>query len=177
MYQAIVLQAFTNSRSRILTVSKLQQITGLDIGGELDRSLLSLAMGKYPILLLNEQQMNASMPPPVLKEDDVVSVNEQFSAKLYRLRINTLQLKETAEEQATTTDQVYQDRQYQIDAAVVRIMKSAKSMSQTQLMTELFASLKFPIRAADIKKRIDSLIEREYLQRDKDNQQVYNYMA
>ena len=37
--------------------------------------------------------------------------------------------------------------------------------------------LKFDLKTADMKKRIESLIDREYLERDKDNQQQYNYLA
>ncbi|THG21557.1 hypothetical protein TEA_018146 [Camellia sinensis var. sinensis] len=37
--------------------------------------------------------------------------------------------------------------------------------------------LKFPIKPADLKKRIESLIDREYLERDKNNPQIYNYLA
>lgn len=37
--------------------------------------------------------------------------------------------------------------------------------------------LKFPIKPADLKKRIESLIDREYLERDKSNPQIYNYLA
>jgi hypothetical protein len=40
-----------------------------------------------------------------------------------------------------------------------------------------FEQLKFPIKPADLKKRIESLIDREYLERDKSNPQVYNYLA
>lgn len=37
--------------------------------------------------------------------------------------------------------------------------------------------LKFPIKPADLKKRIESLIDREYLEREKSNPQIYNYLA
>lgn len=37
--------------------------------------------------------------------------------------------------------------------------------------------LKFPIKPTDLKKRIESLIDREYLERDKNNSQIYNYLA
>lgn len=40
-----------------------------------------------------------------------------------------------------------------------------------------FFQLKFPIKPADMKKRIESLIDREYLERDKNNPQIYNYLA
>ena len=35
----------------------------------------------------------------------------------------------------------------------------------------------FPVIAADLKKRIESLIDREYLERDASNPQLYNYLA
>ena len=91
--------------------------------------------------------------------------------------MNSIQLKESAEENAATSERVYQDRQYQIDAAVVRIMKTRKTLSHPLLISELYKQLKFPIRPADLKKRIESLIDREYLERDKASPKIYNYLA
>lgn len=64
-----------------------------------------------------------------------------------------------------------------VDAAVVRVMKARKSLAHTLLISELFKLLKFPVTPSDLKKRIESLIEREYLERDKDQPNVYNYLA
>lgn len=86
-------------------------------------------------------------------------------------------MKETTEEQKATEERVFQDRQYQIDAAIVRIMKMRKTLSYTLLLNELFTQLKFPIKPQDIKKRIESLIDRDYMERDKDNPTQYNYVA
>ncbi len=72
---------------------------------------------------------------------------------------------------------MFQDRQYQVDAAIVRIMKSRKTLSHTLLVSELFGQLKFPIKMSDLKKRIESLIDREYLERDTQNSNVLNYLA
>ena len=72
---------------------------------------------------------------------------------------------------------MFQDRQYQVDAAIVRIMKSRKTLSHTLLVSELFGQLKFPIKMSDLKKRIESLIDREYLERDRQNSNVLNYLA
>ena len=54
----------------------------------------------------------------------------------------------------------------QIDAAIVRVMKTRKTLSHKLLVGELLIQLKFPVRGADLKKRIESLIDREYLERD-----------
>jgi cullin-4 len=55
---------------------------------------------------------------------------------------------------------VAQDREYQIDVAVVRIMKMRKTLGHQALLTELFQQLRFPAKSVDLKKRIESLIER-----------------
>ena len=101
-----------------------------------------------------------------------------FNFKLRRYsKVNSIQMKETVEENKQTNERVFQDRQYQIDAAIVRIMKTRKSLSHQLLVSELLSQIKFPAVASDLKKRIESLIEREYLERDRGNAQVYNYLA
>lgn len=52
------------------------------------------------------------------------------------------------EEQASTTERVFQDRQYQIDAAIVRIMKMRKALSHNLLMSEVYNQLKFPVKVS-----------------------------
>jgi hypothetical protein len=40
------------------------------------------------------------------------------------------------------------DRQYQIDAAIVRTMKARKTLTHSLLVSELFTQLKFPLKHA-----------------------------
>ena len=111
---------------------------------------------------------------------------------MHRIGLLQIQLKETNDEQKATEERVFQDRQYQIDAAIVRIMKMRKTLSHNLLLTELYNQLKFPVKPpgrtfydfqiftfnfADLKKRIESLIDRDYMERDKDNANQYNYVA
>ena len=56
-------------------------------------------------------------------------------------------------------------------------MKTRKSLCHNILITELFSTLKFPVKPADMKKRIESLLDRDYMERDKDNPNQYNYIA
>lgn len=53
---------------------------------------------------------------------------------------------EQVEEQVSTTERVFQDRQYQIDAAIVRIMKMRKTLGHNLLVSELYNQLKFPVK-------------------------------
>nr|BAB08502.1 cullin [Arabidopsis thaliana] len=137
---------------------------------ELRRTLQSLACGKVRVLQKNPKGRD-------VEDGDEFEFNDEFAAPLYRIKVNAIQMKETVEENTSTTERVFQDRQYQIDAAIVRIMKTRKVLSHTLLITELFQQLKFPIKPADLKKRIESLIDREYLEREKSNPQIYNYLA
>jgi len=129
---------------------------------------------------------------------DRFTLNLSFEHKLIRIKINQVQLKETQEENSSTTQRVVQDRHYQIDAAVVRIMKTRKTLAHAQLMSEVFAQLKFPIsvrfflydketkvhfvflvkfQTSVVKTRIESLLEREYMKRSADNANIYEYVA
>ena len=51
-------------------------------------------------------------------------------------------------EQVECQEKVFRDRQYQVDAAIVRIMKARKTLSHTMLMSELFGQLKFPCKVS-----------------------------
>ena len=73
--------------------------------------------------------------------------------------------------------EVQKERAMIIDAVCVRIMKSRKTLSHTLLISEIYSQLRFPIKPSDLKKRIESLIDREYLERDASNAQIYNYLA
>ena len=74
---------------------------------------------------------------------------------------------------------VDKDRRYAIDAAIVRTMKSRKVLPHQQLVLEFVQQLTkmFKPDFKIIKKRIEDLISREYLERDKDNPNVFKYMA
>ena len=56
-------------------------------------------------------------------------------------------------------------------------MKARKTLTHTLLIAELFKQLKFPAKPADLKKRIESLIDREYLERDEADASTYIYLA
>jgi len=91
----------------------------------------------------------------------------------------TVAQKETEPERQDTRQKVDEDRKHQIEAAVVRIMKSRKTMEHSNLISEVTKQLhsRFMPNPMIIKKRIESLIEREYLERSKTDRKVYHYLA
>mmetsp|Transcript_10616 Transcript_10616/g.21903 ORF Transcript_10616/g.21903 Transcript_10616/m.21903 type:complete len:166 (+) Transcript_10616:916-1413(+) len=103
--------------------------------------------------------------------------NASFTSNQRRIRITNITMKETAEERTKTHEAVSKDRLYLIDAAVVRIMKARKTIDHRGLMGEVMTQLKFPASSTDVKKRVESLIEREYMERVEGDRSRYNYLA
>ena len=120
---------------------------------ELARTIQSLCFGPHKILL-------KTPPDPTIKPTDTFSVNEQFEAPTFRLKVSSLMTKEPVETNSAISKQVMQNRQYQIDAAIVRILKARKELPHDQLCQETQSQLNFPAGPADIKKRIESLASR-----------------
>ncbi|XP_020375360.1 cullin-4B [Rhincodon typus] len=167
LFQTLVLLMFNEGEE--FSLEEIKTATGIE-DGELRRTLQSLACGKARVLTKTPKSKD-------VEDYDKFTCNDDFKHKLFRIKINQIQMKETVEEQASTTERVFQDRQYQIDAAIVRIMKMRKTLSHNLLVSEVYNQLKFPVKPADLKKRIESLIDRDYMERDKENTNQYNYVA
>lgn len=79
---------------------------------------------------------------------------------------------------APSEKSIVEDRKPAIDAAIVRVMKARKTLDHNDLLAEVTRQLQyFQPQPKIIKAQIESLIEREYLERSKDNEKVYNYLA
>lgn len=167
LFQTLVLLMFNEGEE--FSIEEIRTATGIE-EEELRRTLQSLACGKARVLNKNPRGKD-------VEDGDRFNFNNDFKHKLFRIKINQIQMKETVEEQVSTTERVFQDRQYQIDAAVVRIMKMRKTLSHNLLVSELYNQLKFPVKPGDLKKRIESLIDREYMERDKETPNQYHYVA
>ena len=137
---------------------------------ELKVTLQSLACGKVRVLRKEPKGRD-------VEEGDKFFFEDQFKQPLFRIKINSIQMREADGENERTSERVVQDRQYQVDAAIVRIMKARKTLSHALLMSELFTQVKFPVTPPDVKKRIESLIDREYVERDPRDPGTYRYLA
>ena len=73
-----------------------------------------------------------------IQSSDRFYVNDSFTSKFYRVKINPITAKtESDPERQETRRKVDDDRKHEIDAAIVRTMKTRKTMTHTQLVTEV----------------------------------------
>ena len=126
--------------------------------------------GKSQVLLKNPAT-ESFMPT------DVFSLNADFASRNKKITLNTLHKRELKEDIDETREKVLNDRLYAIEGLIVRLLKGSKSMRHSSLVGEVLETLKLPLTSKDIAKCIDSLIVREYLQRDEDDPQIYHYIA
>ena len=87
--------------------------------------------------------------------------------------------RETEPEKHETRARVEEDRKPQIEAAIVRILKARRVLEHSNVVSEVITQLspRFVPNPSVIKKRLESLIEREFLERDNTDRKLYRYLA
>ncbi|CAM6042625.1 unnamed protein product [Sphagnum compactum] len=170
-YQMFILCLFNTADQ--LTYREIEQATDI-LAPDLKRSLQSLACVKGKNVLRKDPMSKD------ISEDDVFLFNDKFSSKFYKVKISTVVAqKESEPEKQETRQKVEEDRKPQIEAAIVRIMKARRLLDHNNIISEVTKQLqaRFLPNLSVIKKRIESLIEREFLERDRVDRKLYRYLA
>jgi cullin 3 len=115
-----------------------------------------------------------------IAEDDAFFFNDKFSSKLFKVRIGTVVAQRVFELESVETRQRMEElRKPHIEAAIIRVMKSRRILEYNNIIAEVTKQLQtqFLPNPAVIKNRIESLIERDFLERDKVDRNTYGYLA
>jgi cullin 3 len=172
-YQMVLLLMF-NTRENI-TYEEMKEET-LIPDRELTRALQPLSVGKASQRILCKTPKTKDIEP-----SHVFSVNEGFTSQFHRVKIQQASARqgEAEPERNETRKKVDEDRKHEIEACIVRIMKSRKQLNHNQLVTEVVEQLnkRFQPSPIIIKKRIEGLIEREYIKRSDHDRKLYIYLA
>ncbi|XP_061346163.1 cullin-3A-like [Gastrolobium bilobum] len=170
-YQMCVLMLFNNADR--FTCKEIEQTTAIPMS-DLKRCLQSLACVKGKNVLRKEPMSKD------IAENDTFFFNDKFTSKFFKVKIGTVVAQRESEpENLETRQRVEEDRKPQIEAAIVRIMKSRRTLDHNNVVAEVTKQLqsRFLPNPVVIKKRIESLIEREFLERDKVDRKLYRYLA
>ncbi|KAK7207098.1 Cullin family-domain-containing protein [Myxozyma melibiosi] len=168
LFQTVVLLLFNDvDDGKSLTYEQIKTATDLD-DKNLTRTLQSLACGKVRVLSKEPRGKNVN-------PGDKFAVNLKFEDKAYRLRINQVQLKETPEENKEVHEMVKRDREYEIQGVIVRIMKTKKTVKHVELIRQTIEMTKErgTLDLSDIKKNIEKLINKDYMERQGADTYVY----
>lgn len=161
--QAIALEAMSGGET--LSFGELAQRLNLE-EALLKPLLHSLSCGKFKVI-------NKTPAGNKINTTDKFTANAKFSSNMRKIRIPMASL-----DSSFNTKKVEEDRTIAIEAAIVRIMKARKTLQHQQLLSEVLSQLAFfNPNPRVVKKRIEALIDREYLERSADNPGVYNYLA
>eukprot|EP00357_Protocruzia_adherens_P016205 CAMPEP_0115041442 /NCGR_PEP_ID=MMETSP0216-20121206/45523_1 /TAXON_ID=223996 /ORGANISM="Protocruzia adherens, Strain Boccale" /LENGTH=755 /DNA_ID=CAMNT_0002423067 /DNA_START=45 /DNA_END=2312 /DNA_ORIENTATION=- len=180
-YQMCIIMLFNQHGS--LSVKEVMDMTMIPLQ-DLKKHLLGFVAMK--LMLKSSKGKEVAL-------EDRISLNDDYASKMYRIKVPTVNLKESAGEagnvpssarmyrnlESEVPPTVEEDRKHLTEASIVRIMKARKSLEHNNLISEVVKQLssRFTPNPLMIKKRIESLIEREYLERTRDDRRVYKYLA
>ncbi|CRG89687.1 Cullin-1 [Talaromyces islandicus] len=102
-------------------------------------------------------------------------LNQNFKHKKVKVNLN-LQIKSEQKSEADDTHKtIEEDRKLLLQSSIVRIMKSRKQMKHVQLVQEVIQQVKarFPPKIPDIKKNIEALMEKDYIERLDNDELAY----
>lgn len=177
-----------------VTLDEVVEATQIQPLSEIKRHLVSLCTPKHPILLKKSKGKG-------ITADDEFEANRHFQSKLKRVKIPLLVIKDNsspgniqgASSSSTSTPldmvsaggdgivsrAVLEDRRHMVEAYIVRIMKARRHLHHNDLIAEVTRQLmqRFYPQPQFIKKSIESLLDREYIERSEKDSRVYNYLA
>jgi len=168
--QGLLLLQFNGTDSP-LSVAEIQGRTGMT-AEQMTRSLMSLAKGKHKVLI-------TSCTTSEISDSDTFEINNDFSAKMTKIKIAQGVAKESAPERKITQQRVDEDRRVLMEACIVRVLKSRKSLRHNELVIEVTKQLsaRFQPTPQALKKRIERLIDADYLRRAENESSIYEYVA
>lgn len=165
LYQLAILMAFNESLTH--TYEDLSAITNISEKAQLDGALNILIKAK--VLLLEGGQLG--------EPGSKYAINTSFKGKKLKMNLNLPIKSEQKADSEDTHKTIEEDRKLLTQSAIVRIMKARKVLKHTLLVQETISQVKsrFSPKIPDIKKCIDMLIEKEYLERSEKDE--YSYVA
>ncbi|KAI8827561.1 Cullin [Chytriomyces cf. hyalinus JEL632] len=156
------------------------QDTMLTLGSIVDRVKIKLADVRKIIKPLIDLEVLVATNTQ-LDDSTEISVNMKFSNKRTKLKVSAAAQNESTstQESEVTRAAVDEDRKLYLQATIVRILKSRRVMGHNQLIQEVIqlSTSRFIPSIALIKKSVEQLIDKGYMERSKERPDQYVYVA
>jgi len=113
------------------------------------------------------------------KNANVIKLNLEFSNKRTKIKVSSSLQADSPQENDATRRAIDEDRKLYLQAAIVRVMKSRKQLTHTQLVQEVIdqAKSRFSPSIPMIKKCIEQLLDKQYIERSGAEKDKYLYVA
>eukprot|EP00730_Choanoeca_flexa_P016035 TRINITY_DN7496_c0_g1_i3.p1 TRINITY_DN7496_c0_g1~~TRINITY_DN7496_c0_g1_i3.p1 ORF type:complete len:738 (+),score=219.18 TRINITY_DN7496_c0_g1_i3:88-2301(+) len=171
-YQMIVLLMLNDQDT--ITAEQVHAATTLATK-DVDKTLHSLVTCH----LLKPAEPDSYDKSKPLAPTDVFNLNLKYNSKKKKVKISAAVAKDTAAESSQTHKAVGDDRKMFLQAVTVRVMKMRKTMKYNMLIKEVIdmASSRFKPTIPNIKKCIEDLIDKGYMQRAEEDRSQLSYIA
>uniref|UniRef100_A0A8C1CL70 Cullin 2 n=1 Tax=Cyprinus carpio carpio TaxID=630221 RepID=A0A8C1CL70_CYPCA len=166
-YQMAVLLAFNNGET--VSYRELQDSTQMN-EKELQKTIKSL---------LDVKMISHDSQKEEIEAESTFSLIMSFTSKRTKFKITTSMQKDTPQELEQTRSAVDEDRKMYLQAAIVRIMKARKVLRHNALIQEVInqSKARFNPSISMIKKCIEVLIDKQYIERSQSSADEYSYVA
>uniref|UniRef100_A0A8C2DDV0 Cullin 2 n=1 Tax=Cyprinus carpio TaxID=7962 RepID=A0A8C2DDV0_CYPCA len=166
-YQMAVLLAFNNGET--VSYKELQDSTQMN-EKELQKTIKSL---------LDVKMISHDSQKEEIEAESTFSLIMSFTSKRTKFKITTSMQKDTPQELEQTRSAVDEDRKMYLQAAIVRIMKARKVLRHNALIQEVInqSKARFNPSISMIKKCIEVLIDKQYIERSQSSADEYSYVA
>ncbi|CAF0900731.1 unnamed protein product [Adineta steineri] len=172
-YQMAVLLLF--NKSLTWTVERLHDETQI----KLDTLLQVISsLLKNKILICENINTDDDLKHTDIHMNYTIQLSNDFKSKKLRLNLN-VPLKYIDQKSICVDDAINNNRKMVMQATIVRIMKARQILEYALLIQEVIQQLtpRFIPKIPVIKKTIDTLIEKEYLERQSDDKNILKYLA
>jgi cullin 1 len=167
---AMVILLLFNNEDKI-AISNISQKTRLSL--EMTRSQIEILV-KSKVLSFTDNS-----PQGLASDTSEVELNYNFKHKKHKVNLK-LQIKsDDKNESEETHNNVEEDRKLLIQASIMRTTKTKKVIKHLELVQAVIDQLspRFKPKINDIKKCVDILLEKEYIERMEGEKDTYSYVA
>lgn len=120
----------------------------------------------------------------LLLKNNTLCLNINFTSKESKLNLNykckdKTKAKEEDKKEKEVSHFILEDRKYQIDASLIHVLKKYKKLSFDELKNKVTLEVKnyFIPEVTLLKQRLENLIDRNFIERDEKNPEIYIYIA